>query len=75
LRVYDLGSGQWDIPRLRELLETIIPRNSRFDDYEVEHDFPIIGRKKMLLNARRIDNIGEQPALILIVIEDVTEKE
>src|SRR5687767_3997354 len=52
--LYDLGDGQWDIPRLRLLLEEILPRNSHFEDFEVEHDFPTVGPKVMLLNARRL---------------------
>ncbi|GAK51089.1 MCP methyltransferase/methylesterase, CheR/CheB with PAS/PAC sensor [Candidatus Moduliflexus flocculans] len=70
--VYDIGDRQWDIPKLHELLETIIRENSSFDDYEVEHDFPEIGRKTMRLNARRIDRTGDRPPLILLAIEDVT---
>ncbi len=68
--VYDLGNGQWDIPRLRELLEDILPRKSTFDDFEVEHDFEQIGHRVMLLNARRVDQIK----FILLVIEDVTDQ-
>ena len=56
--VYDLGDGQWDIPRLRTLLEEIIPKNGWFDDFEVEHEFEHIGRKSMLLNARRFPPEG-----------------
>src|SRR5690242_19363760 len=52
--IYELGNGQWDIPALRTLLEEIIPTNSVFNDYELEHDFPYIGRKTMLLNAREL---------------------
>ena len=52
--IYDLGDQQWDIPRLRTLFEDILPKNTQFDNFEVEHNFPIIGRKIMLLNARRI---------------------
>ena len=44
--IYNLGNKQWDIPKLRELLETILPQQATFDDYEVEHDFPGIGRRK-----------------------------
>jgi PAS domain-containing protein len=54
--IYDLGNKQWDIPKLRELLEDILPQKATFDDYEVEHDFATIGRRTMLLNARRIPN-------------------
>ena len=52
--IYDLGNKQWDIPKLRELLETILPQKTTFDNYEVEHDFTTIGRRIMLLNARQI---------------------
>jgi two-component system CheB/CheR fusion protein len=70
--IYELGSGQWNIPRLRELLEHVITENSSFEDFEVEHDFPSIGPKRMLLNARRIDIEERRPHLILIAMEDVT---
>jgi chemotaxis protein methyltransferase CheR len=50
--IYDLGNRQWNIPKLRELLEDILPQNSIFNDFEVEHNFEAIGRKIMLLNAR-----------------------
>ena len=50
--IYDLGNKQWDIPKLRELLEDILPKKATFDDYEVEHNFATIGRRTMLLNAR-----------------------
>ena len=56
--IYDLGDGQWDVPRLRTLLESIIPTNTAFDDFEVEHDFEHIGPKTMLLNARRFPAEG-----------------
>ena len=71
--IYDLGNQQRDIPRLRTLFEDILPKNTKFDNFEVEHDFPIIGRKIMLLNARRIyrKDIGTQ--MILLAIEDITE--
>jgi PAS domain S-box-containing protein len=72
--VYDLGNGQWDIPRLRTLLEEVLPQNTSFDDFEVVHDFPSIGRKFMLLNARRIFREGNQTEFILLAIEDVTER-
>jgi two-component system CheB/CheR fusion protein len=71
--IYDLGNRQWDIPRLRELLERIIPENNVFEDYEVEHRFPDIGFKKMLLNARKITPGKTGRALLLLAIQDVTE--
>ena len=54
--IYELGNGQWDIPALRMLLEDIIPLKSVFSDYELEHDFPVIGRRAMLLNARKTES-------------------
>jgi PAS domain-containing protein len=53
--IYDLGNKQWDIPKLRELLENILPQKTTFDNYEVEQDFAAIGRRVMLLNARQIE--------------------
>ena len=73
--IYDLGNRQWDIPKLRELLEDILPQNTGFYDFEVEHSFETIGRKIMHLNARRIYGQDNQPQLILLAIEDVTERE
>jgi len=72
--IYDLGDEQWDIPRLRELLEDILPKKATFDDYEVEHDFPGIGRRIMLLNARRIPGPPQKLKVILLAIEDITER-
>jgi PAS domain S-box-containing protein len=72
--IYDLGNRQWDIPDLRELLEKVIPQKIFFEDFEVEHDFPTIGRKTMLLNARLIPPRGKQPQMILLAIENITER-
>jgi two-component system CheB/CheR fusion protein len=71
-RIYDLGNSQWNIPALRELLERILPESTRLEDFEVAHDFPEIGRKRMLLNARRIHQHGMQTRMILLAIEDIT---
>ena len=71
--LYDLGDRQWDVPKLRTLLEEIIPENTEFHDFEVGHDFPEIGHKQILLNARRIDQAGGRPQLILLAIEEVTD--
>jgi PAS domain S-box-containing protein len=73
-RIFDLGNGQWDIPKLRELLEDVLPQNHAFDGFEVEHDFEVIGRKTMLLNARRIRRPNEHSDLILLAIEDISER-
>ena len=72
--IYDLGNKQWDIPKLRELLETILPEKTSFDNYEVEHDFATIGRRIMLLNARQIERAMGKERIILVVIEDITER-
>jgi PAS domain S-box-containing protein len=72
--IYDLGDKQWDIPRLRELLETILPRKATFDNYEVEHDFATIGRRIMLLNAWQIQRALGKERIILLAIEDITER-
>ena len=72
--LYDLGNGAWNIPRLRELLEEILPQNSHFNDFEVDHAFEGLGRRRMLLNARRIFHEGGRTELILLAIEDVTER-
>jgi len=71
--VYDLGNRQWDIPKLRELLEDILPKTTSFDNFEVEHDFPDIGKRIMLINARRIYLETNRTKLILLAIEDITE--
>ncbi|MDO9035315.1 MAG: PAS domain-containing protein, partial [Methanoregula sp.] len=69
--LYELGNSQWDIPRLHELLEQVLPKNRSFENFIVEHNFPGIGQKKMLLNAREI--VGEEgdPHLILLAMEEV----
>ncbi len=72
--IYDLGNGQRNIPRLRSLLEEVLPQNHSFDDFHVSHDFPAIGPKHMLLNARRIRKPGNHSELILLAIEDITDR-
>ena len=72
--IYDIGNSQWDIPRLRELLEEILPGNTHFKNFEVDHVFPGIGRKVMLLNARRIYQEGVGIERIFLAIEDITER-
>jgi two-component system, chemotaxis family, CheB/CheR fusion protein len=73
--IYELGNRQWDIPRLREVLEDIRAKDSSFQDFEAEHDFPSIGKKIMSLNARRIDSRAKNEIqLILLAIDDITER-
>jgi len=73
--IYEIGNHQWDIPKLKELLETILPQNTAFNDFEVEHTFETIGFKIMHLNARRIYREKNKTQFILLAIEDVTERE
>jgi two-component system, chemotaxis family, CheB/CheR fusion protein len=70
--LYELGNGQWNSTGLRELLENVLPHNSVFQGFEIVYDFPHIGRKVMLLNARRLDSAVGVPGLILLAMEDVT---
>ncbi len=76
--VYELGDGQWNIPELKKLLEDILPKNTFFKGFEVIHEFPFIGRKVMILNARQIHfkedtTLETFPPIILLAMEDVTE--
>jgi PAS domain S-box-containing protein len=72
--IYDLGNRQWDIPALRTLLESVIPHRASVEGFEVEHDFPIIGQRTMLVNARKIFRPGDHDGFILLAIEDVSEE-
>jgi PAS domain S-box-containing protein len=72
--VYALGDGQWNIPELRLLLETIAPQHAVMDGYEVEQEFAGIGRRTMLLNARKVFYEKESHTTILLAIEDITER-
>ena len=73
--IYEIGNHQWDIPMLRYLFENILPEHTHFHDFDVEQEFPNIGRRTMLLNARQIysHDIGQN--LILLAIEDITGSE
>jgi chemotaxis protein methyltransferase CheR len=70
--LYELGNRQWDIPALRELLAAVIPQHTTIEEFEVEHEFPKIGRRTMLLNARKIFYEGNNSTSLLVAIEDVT---
>src|SRR5438270_2416589 len=71
--IYELGNGQWDIPDLRTLLEDVVPKSSVFNDFELEHTFPVIGRRVMLLNARKLQ-AGHHGELLVLAMEDVTAR-
>ena len=70
--LYALGDGQWDIPKLHLLLENIVPEHGVMEDYEVEHEFPGLGQRTMLLNARQVFYEGGTHTTILLGIEDIT---
>jgi two-component sensor histidine kinase len=72
--LYALGDGQWDIPKLRILLEKIIPEQGVMEDYEVVHEFPALGHRTMCLNARQVFYEGGTDTTILLGMEDVTER-
>ena len=72
--LYDLGNGQWNIPALRKLLEELLPKNTQIEGFLIEHEFPTIGKRRMLLNARRIAQEGSRKELILLAIEDITNR-
>ena len=73
-QIYELGNRQWNIPTLRTLLESVIPHRTSVEGFEVEHDFPTIGRRTMLVNARKIFSPGAHEGSILLAIEDVSEE-
>ncbi|MEO6761473.1 MAG: HAMP domain-containing sensor histidine kinase [Candidatus Saccharimonadales bacterium] len=70
-RIYELGNNQWNIPELRELLERILPKHRVFNNFSVTHDFPVLGQRTMLLNARQVDS----KQLILLAMEDVSAQQ
>jgi PAS domain-containing protein len=72
--LYELGGRQWDIPELRHLLEEVIPRSTAVIDYEVQHDFPGVGRRTMLLSACRLFHPDNNSTTLLLSIEDATER-
>lgn len=71
--LYHLGNGQWDIPRFRELLEEVLPKQTTIEDFKVEHGFDEIGKRTMLLNARQVVERPGDDELILLAIEDITD--
>lgn len=72
--ICELGNGQWNIPPLRTMLDEVLSKRLAFHDYEVEHEFPAIGRRSMLLNARPFPPKAANPELILLAIGDITER-
>ncbi|MGI8745831.1 MAG: chemotaxis protein CheB [Bryobacteraceae bacterium] len=72
--LYNLGNGQWNLPRLRELLTEALFRDTSFQDFEIEQEFPYIGKRMMRLNGRRIPSIEDGKQTLLLAIEDLTER-
>ncbi len=72
--IYDLGNNQWDLPALRKLLENILPQKTKFTDFEIKHNFPIVGERVMLLNGCEITREKEEEKLILLVMKDITDQ-
>ena len=72
--IFEIGGGRWDTPRFRQLIEEMLPTHGQIDDFDVEFDVPALGKRQMLINARRIPGKDGRPALILIAQEDVTER-
>ena len=72
--LYELGNGQWNMAPLRGLLERVLPEEEAVTDFEVDHDFENIGHRKMLLNARRLAQPDRSRPMILLAIEDITER-
>ncbi len=72
--LFDLGNGQWAVPKLIELLTEIIPEHTTIKDYEIDHDFPEIGRRIILLNARQIFQEGDNTKTVLLAMQDVTDR-
>lgn len=72
--LFDVGEHQWDLPPLRELLESVIPQRRSFENYEMTYDSPSTGARRLLLNARRIEDPAGRPSRILLAMEDVTER-
>lgn len=72
--IYELGNRQWDMPKLRELLDSVLPQRKAFDDFEVDQNFPKIGRRTMVLNGRWIPREAPRPQIVLLAIEDITER-
>lgn len=72
--LYELGNGQWNIPKLKHLLTNILPKKSWFSDFEIEQDFPVIGKRIFLLNARKVIQSKNNKPMVLLAIEDITER-
>jgi two-component sensor histidine kinase len=73
-KLYELGNGQWDIPELRSLIETVLSESATIEAFEVDRVFPSIGRRVMVLNARMVNRPGSDIKQVLLASEDMTER-
>ncbi len=73
-KIYDIGNGQWNLPKLKTLLEDILPKNTFFEDFKVDHKFPHIGKKTIVLNARKVYREYDKKPIILLAMEDTTRQ-
>lgn len=74
ISIYNIGDGQWNIQELRNLLDEILPKKTSFEDFRIQHIFPTIGNRIMLLNARQLEDGKRKEKFIVLAIEDITEK-
>jgi two-component system CheB/CheR fusion protein len=72
--LFEVGDGQWDLPELKKLLLEILPQKNELRDFKIEHKFPSLGKRTMLLNARSIIDENRERKMILLAFEDITEK-
>ena len=72
--IYEVNRGQWAIPKLRRLLENILPQNTTIEDFTVAHTFPVLGPRNLSINARRLERTAGIPGMILLAIDDQTTK-
>jgi two-component system, chemotaxis family, CheB/CheR fusion protein len=72
LHIFDVGNGQWSFPEFRALLEERLPHQPKVTDFELEHEFPRLGRKKIKLNVRQVEAANPENAVTIISIEEVT---
>ena len=69
--LHGLGDGQWNLPALHAVLQEILSQDREVNDFEVDHDFPRVGRKRMLLNARRLSRDGKKIEMILLMMREI----
>src|SRR6185436_14345682 len=73
--LYDIGNGQWNDPALRRQLDAVLSKNEPMSEIEIEHHFPRVGYRSISLTARRIVADAERPDLILLALENITDRQ